>query len=59
MKRQIFKAKFEEIEKPPRITPWRLLTYLVVCERIRTFYPLHPMQVLVNSTKPNKSSKST
>jgi hypothetical protein len=31
MKRQIFKAKFEEIEKPPRITPWRLLTYLV-CE---------------------------
>lgn len=29
------------------------------CERIRTFYPLHPMQVLVNSRKLNKSLKVT
>ena len=29
------------------------------CERIRTFYPLHPMQVLVNSKKLTKSQMSS
>jgi len=29
------------------------------CERIRTFYPLHPMQVLANPRKLSKSLKVT
>ena len=40
---------------------YRCLEVFVVsngrCERIRTFDPLHPMQVLVNPRKLNKSLK--